>query len=127
MSLAHGIKSPYPKQIWFVIHHLFVATVILSMDYCFNQEDLGNERRKQEIIDCCRVLERSQGESEIARRGVEQLRKVLKKWRGKVDGDLRMGDKSGPNFESRSFPPPPPPPANITDAAYPRQELNYLS
>lgn len=121
MYVDYGSRGP--KQIWFVIHHLFVATVILSMDYCFNQEDMGNERRKQEIIECCQALERSQEESEIARRGVEQLKRVLTKWRGKVDGDLRLGEKTGSMSESRSSPPV----VNAMDANYLNHELNFLT
>ncbi len=62
---------------WCVNHHIFVATVILVMDYCFNREEPRAKARKEEILDAFRLLEGVPGESTIATRGLWKLRKLL--------------------------------------------------
>lgn len=73
-----------PIRVWTIVHHIFVSTVILVMDYCFNREDPQATQRKEEILECFRLLERSQEESTIARQGLKQLREFLnfRKWKG---------------------------------------------
>jgi len=73
---------------WPIVHHLFVAIIVLVMDYCYNREEPQAAERKAEIMVCFRSLEKSQKESTIAKNGVEQLRKVFADWRVKRDRGL---------------------------------------
>lgn len=66
-------------KIWTLNHHLFVSCVILVMDYCFNREEPRAKERKEEILDCFRLLESSKQECTIATRGLAKLRHMLRK------------------------------------------------
>jgi len=58
------------------------------MEYGFNGKD---PKTKEEIVQACVILEQSQGESMLARRGIKQLKTVLDGWKAKTDksgGDL---------------------------------------
>ncbi|TGO55343.1 hypothetical protein BCON_0093g00150 [Botryotinia convoluta] len=68
-----------PVRMWTVTHHIFVATVILVMDFCLNKDDPRSEERKAEIMDAFKMLESCQETSTIARRGLEQLRDILRR------------------------------------------------
>ncbi|KAK0106282.1 hypothetical protein ONS96_003922 [Cadophora gregata f. sp. sojae] len=64
-------------KFWAVNHHIFVSTVILVMDYCFNREEPRAKERKEEILECFRLLEGTAEESTIASRGLMKLTKML--------------------------------------------------
>ncbi|KAM0135616.1 hypothetical protein ACHAO1_004970 [Botrytis cinerea] len=68
-----------PFRMWTVTHHIFVATVILVMDFCLNKDDPRSEERKAEIMDAFKMLESCQVTSTIARRGLQQLRDILRR------------------------------------------------
>ncbi|THV55382.1 hypothetical protein BGAL_0009g00320 [Botrytis galanthina] len=68
-----------PVRMWTVTHHIFVATVILVMDFCLNKDDPRSEERKAEIVDAFKMLESCQETSTIARRGLEQLQDILRR------------------------------------------------
>ncbi|TGO36033.1 hypothetical protein BHYA_0137g00140 [Botrytis hyacinthi] len=68
-----------PVRMWTVTHHIFVATVILVMDFCLNKDDPRSEERKSEIVDAFRMLESCQESSTLSRRGLEQLRDILRR------------------------------------------------
>lgn len=72
-------------KIWSLNHHVFVSAVILVMDFCFNREEPRAKERKEEIMDCFRVLERSKDESTIATRGLQKLRNLLSEGSGGRD------------------------------------------
>ncbi|KUJ10776.1 uncharacterized protein LY89DRAFT_739766 [Mollisia scopiformis] len=78
-------------KIWSVNHHVFVSTVILVMDYCFNRDEPRAKERKEEILECFRILESSREDSTIATRGLQKLRIML---REKASGDASSGDES---------------------------------
>ncbi|KAF7885602.1 uncharacterized protein EAF02_004111 [Botrytis sinoallii] len=80
-ELTHwGKKQNFqPVRMWTVTHHIFVATVILVMDFCLNKDDPRSEERKAEIMDAFKMLESCQETSTIARRGLEQLRDILRR------------------------------------------------
>jgi hypothetical protein len=59
-------------------NHMFLSTIILVMDYCFNRNEPRAKERKEEILDCFRVLESSRDESMIARRGLQKLQNLLR-------------------------------------------------
>ena len=84
--------GPGAGQIWMVIHHLFVAIVVLVMDLTFNQSDPQAKERKNEVMECCQLLEKSSEESAIARQGVEELKRVLKTWKQKNESQPERTD-----------------------------------
>jgi len=70
-------KNVVAMKIWCVNHHIFVAVVILVMDYCFNRDEPRAKERKDEIMECFRMLESSRDESTMATRGLQRLRHIL--------------------------------------------------
>ncbi|ESZ93878.1 hypothetical protein SBOR_5736 [Sclerotinia borealis F-4128] len=66
-------------RLWTVTHHIFVATVILVMDFCLNKDDPRSEERKAEIKDAFKMLETCQETSTMAKRGLQQLRDILRR------------------------------------------------
>ncbi|CAD6446006.1 66310165-71bb-4297-b1b6-a86131eefc64 [Sclerotinia trifoliorum] len=68
-----------PIRMWTVTHHIFVATLILVMDFCLNKDDPRPEERKAEIMDAFKILETCQETSTMAKRGLQQLRDILRR------------------------------------------------
>jgi hypothetical protein len=79
MDEDEPIMEPSSSMIWAVMHHVFMAAVILLVDVCFNWEDVLAEKRKEEVIDACRMLTRAQRTSPVARRAVDAMMGVLRK------------------------------------------------
>ena len=96
--------GPGSGQIWIITHHLFVAIVVLVMDLTFNQNDPQAKERKDEVLECCRLLEKSSEDSAIARQGVEELKKILKDWKQKTNesrSEKDFNSKDMSMFDSR--------------------------
>jgi hypothetical protein len=90
-------KEVQSLKIWSVNHHIFVSTIILVIDYCFNRDEPRAKERKEEILDCFRLLESRNEESTMATRGLKKLRDILRK--GSTGRDNRVGGKnSRPGF-----------------------------
>jgi hypothetical protein len=83
-QLASGF-NPDSARLWIVVHHVFVATVTLVMDYVCHRDDPQAAERKREILKCYKTLERSQEDSAIAKRGLAHLKQVMKDWMTKSD------------------------------------------
>jgi hypothetical protein len=79
MDEDEPIMEPSSSLIWAVMHHVFMAAVILLVDVCFNWEDVLAEKRKEEVIDACRMLTRAQRTSPVARRAVDAMMEILRK------------------------------------------------
>ena len=62
-----------------VVHYVFMATVVLVMDLCFNKLEGQEEQRKDEVINACKILEEAKGQSAIAGRLLESLMDILRK------------------------------------------------
>ncbi|KAH9213722.1 hypothetical protein DL95DRAFT_436295 [Leptodontidium sp. 2 PMI_412] len=105
--MAESSKEISYIKMWFVNHHVFVSTVILVMDYCFNREEPRARERREEILECFRLLEGSRNESTIASRGLAKLKSML----GEKSGEARGMGREGVDNASRQRPPPPPTPA----------------
>ena len=88
-DLTASSKDLNSLKIWSVNHHIFVSTVILVMDYCFNRDEPRAKERKEEILDCFRLLESKTEESTIATRGLKKLRDILR------DGSSRRENRVG--------------------------------
>lgn len=63
---------------WCITHHIFVSTILLIMDFCFNRDEPRAKERKDEILDCLSVLESRRDETTIANRGLQSLRNLLR-------------------------------------------------
>ncbi|GIK05300.1 hypothetical protein Aspvir_009405 [Aspergillus viridinutans] len=86
---------PPASAVWSVMHHVFMAAVILLMDVCFNWDDLLADKRKQEVLDACRMLSKAQRASSLVSQGIQAMMGVLQKhWKtGKHSTD---GQPSSP-------------------------------
>jgi hypothetical protein len=73
------IMEPSSSLIWAVMHHVFVAAVILLIDVCYNWEDVLAVKRKEEVIAACRMLTHAHRSSAVARRAVDAMMDVLRK------------------------------------------------
>lgn len=73
------IMPPSSSLIWAVMHHVFVAAVILLIDVCYNWEDILAVKRKEEVITACRMLIHAHRSSAVARRAVDAMMDVLRK------------------------------------------------
>jgi hypothetical protein len=79
MDEEEPIFKPHSSVIWAVMHHVFMAAVILLIDVCFNWDDILAEKRKEEVLDACRMLSRAQQSSPIAREGINAMMGILRK------------------------------------------------
>lgn len=72
------------------MQHVFMAAVILATNACFDATDPHFDARKMEVLDACKMLEKSQQESAVAsrgiQRGIETLRAMLQRHKGKPSG-----------------------------------------
>ncbi|KAJ5979795.1 hypothetical protein N7481_007093 [Penicillium waksmanii] len=71
--------TPNSSFFWAVMHHVFMAAVILLIDVCFNWDDILAEKRKEEVIAACRMLSRAQQSSSVAREGINAMMGILQK------------------------------------------------
>ena len=64
-----------------IVFHIFVATIVLVMDLCFNKAAVGENdvERKAEVASACRLLEDSKSQSAMASEFLESLMDVLRK------------------------------------------------
>lgn len=79
MDEESPVMTPSSSLIWAVMHHVFVAAVILLIDVCYNWEDVLANKRKEEVIAACRMLTNAHRSSAVARRAVDAMMDVLRK------------------------------------------------
>lgn len=80
MDDEEPLFSPNSSFFWAVMHHVFMAAVILLIDVCFNWDDILAEKRKEEVLDACRMLSRAQQSSSVAREGINAMMGILRKY-----------------------------------------------
>ncbi|KAL1979611.1 hypothetical protein VTN96DRAFT_5451 [Rasamsonia emersonii] len=74
--------TPSSSVVWSVMHHVFMAAVILLMDVCFNWDDILADKRREEVLDACRMLDKAQQSCSLVREGINAMMGVLQKyWR----------------------------------------------
>ncbi|KAF2686189.1 hypothetical protein K458DRAFT_363820 [Lentithecium fluviatile CBS 122367] len=86
MAASPTLMMPDPSKIWAMMYQVFFATMVLVMDYHFNRDEPRAREREDEILECCRRLERASGVSSVARRGLEELKGVMRQWGLLADG-----------------------------------------
>lgn len=79
MDEEEPLFSPNSSFFWAVMHHVFMAAVILLIDVCFNWDDILAEKRKEEVLNACRMLTRAQQSSSVAREGISAMMGILRK------------------------------------------------
>jgi hypothetical protein len=64
-----------------IVYHVFMATIVLVMDLCFNKVVQGDEdaARKAEVVAACKMLEDAKSESAMASNFLDSLMDVLRK------------------------------------------------
>ena len=93
--------TPNSSYFWAVMHHVFMAAVILLIDVCFNWDDILAYKRKEEVLEACRLLSRAQQFSSVAREGINAMMGILRKhW--------KQEKKAGPGEGMQAAPPSPP-------------------
>ncbi|KAF7180069.1 hypothetical protein CNMCM7691_009235 [Aspergillus felis] len=107
---------PPISAVWSVMHHVFMAAVILLMDVCFNWDDLLADKRKQEVLDACRMLSKAQRTSSLVSQGIQAMMDVLQKhWKS---GKHSSTDGQPSNLPSS-------PALGATAVAEPAQMVSY--
>lgn len=71
--------KPNSSVVWSIVHHVFMAAVILLMDVCFNWDDIMGDRRREEVLDACRMLSKAQQSSSVVREGISAMMEILRK------------------------------------------------
>jgi hypothetical protein len=79
MDEEDPVFTPHSGLVWAIMHHVFMAAAILLIDVCFNWDDILAEKRKEEVLDACRMLSRAQQSSPIAREGISAMMGILRK------------------------------------------------
>ncbi|EAW12259.1 fungal specific transcription factor domain-containing protein [Aspergillus clavatus NRRL 1] len=104
---------PPTSVVWSVMHHVFMAAVILLMDVCFNWDDLLADKRKQEVLDACRMLSKAQQSSSMVTQAIKAMMDILQKhWKtGKQlsSDEQSIGLSSPPGLEDMTSANPAPP------------------
>lgn len=74
--------TPSVTTAWSVINHVFMAAVILMMDICFNWDDILADRRKEEILEACRMLDKARRSSRLVRESMDAMMDILQsRWK----------------------------------------------
>ncbi|KAH8433906.1 Zn(II)2Cys6 transcription factor [Aspergillus melleus] len=71
--------TPPSSVVWSVMHHIFMAAVILLLDVCFNWDDILGDKRKEEVLDACRILSKAQQSSCLVKEGIQAMMNILQK------------------------------------------------
>ncbi|KAJ5954221.1 hypothetical protein N7501_008500 [Penicillium viridicatum] len=101
MDEEDPVFIPHSSIIWAVMHHVFMAAAILLIDVCFNWDDILAEKRKEEVLDACRMLSRAQQSSPMAREGIKAMMGILRKhW--KHEKRVSSRDLQEPSASSNS-------------------------
>ncbi|OKP08304.1 hypothetical protein PENSUB_5671 [Penicillium subrubescens] len=79
MDEEEPLFTPNSSFFWAVMHHVFMAAVILLIDVCFNWDDILACKRKEEVLDACRLLSRAQQSSAVARKCINAMMDILRR------------------------------------------------
>lgn len=73
-------------KVWAINHHMYVATVILVMDYCFNRNEPRAKEREEEILECFETLKKNNG-GRTTTPGLQKLEKILRDATGGTENE----------------------------------------
>ncbi|RDW78884.1 Zn(II)2Cys6 transcription factor [Aspergillus mulundensis] len=69
--------TPSSSAVWSIMHHVFMAAVILLLDVCYNRDDILDEKRKEEVLAACRMLNKARQSSALVKEGIDAMMGVL--------------------------------------------------
>lgn len=117
---AEMTPSLQSHKFWVAMYQVFLATVVLLMDFNFNKSEPHTKERMDEIMECCRTLEAAAGVSNIAARGLEELKDTMRKWGLLTD----VAPKACHNEERQGTAEPPPSVSQVveSDSVYPQAQ-----
>lgn len=72
-----------------LLHHMFLATIVLVMDMCFNRVSGTEDVRGAEILNAIKMLEEAKEESASAQKFLESLTEALRKHQIRFKDDLK--------------------------------------
>lgn len=104
MDEEEPLFAPNSSFFWAVMHHVFMAAAILLIDVCFNWDDILANKRKEEVLDACRLLNRAQQCSSVAREGINAMMGILRKhWKQEkrtgISREMQAALPSSPVFD----------------------------
>ncbi|PLN77659.1 hypothetical protein BDW42DRAFT_202522 [Aspergillus taichungensis] len=73
-----------PAKLATVVHHVFMATVVLVMDLCSNKVEGLEEQRQAEVTRACRMLDSLKQDSAMAAKLAQPLMEILQKHKEKL-------------------------------------------
>lgn len=78
-----------PARFGTVVHHVFMATVVLVMDLCFNKIEGQEEQRQAEVMRACGMLQEAKQDSVLSKMFLDPLMDILQKHRALVLSDQK--------------------------------------
>ncbi|OJJ76875.1 hypothetical protein ASPBRDRAFT_201952 [Aspergillus brasiliensis CBS 101740] len=73
-----------PARLATVVHHVFMATVMLVMDLCSNKVEGFEEQRQTEVTRACRMLDSLKHDSAMAAKLAQPLMEILQKHKERI-------------------------------------------
>ncbi|KAJ5555319.1 hypothetical protein N7461_003789 [Penicillium sp. DV-2018c] len=73
-----------PARLATVVHHLFMATVVLVVDLCSTKVEGFEEQRQAEVTQACRMLDDLKNDSTMAARFLNPLMEILQKHKDRL-------------------------------------------
>lgn len=94
--------------IYYIQHHILMAAIVLTMDVCFNPDELRVEQRKADILAACQLLENNSstgGTENEAELGMSKgLRKAVQSLRDMLNRHKERQQPSNPSIGNISAP-----------------------
>ncbi|KAL5354336.1 hypothetical protein ACLOAV_000425 [Pseudogymnoascus australis] len=78
-----------PARFGTVMHHVFMATVVLVMDLCFNKIKGQEGQRQAEVMRACRMLHEAKQDSVLSKMFLDPLMDILQNHRALVLSDQK--------------------------------------
>ncbi|KIX97656.1 uncharacterized protein Z520_06434 [Fonsecaea multimorphosa CBS 102226] len=90
IDLHKAMRQVSSGRMWVVMYHVFVATTTLVMDYACQRDDdpQAASERKQEILNCYRILEEGEERDPEVKDGLATLKRITNEWRMRSDSAL---------------------------------------
>lgn len=90
-AIRHDPTHYIPEKVKLVglLHHMFLATVVLVMDLCFNRMDNKDDLRSKEVANAIKMLEEAKDYSVSVQKFLDSLMEALKKHQVGLGDDSR--------------------------------------
>lgn len=105
-TILSSSKNLVAFKLWAIYHHMYVATVILVMDYYFNRHEPRANERREEILKCFRAVKRNDNGRITMLQGLQKLEKILQEVTGSSDNRNAYSNSWKMNANDAPNPPP---------------------